>query len=161
MALTCTYTTMLEKDLDQVLLIEQSVFKHPWSKDFFRLLIADINNYVITLKLGKAVIGYGGYHLLKAKNNFLFPNSDYNKIVHLINIAVTPCEQNRGYGTFLLNTLVNHARTSRGEYCYLEVRPSNEKALHFYRKSGFSIIGIIENYYPQERENALVMGKKL
>jgi ribosomal-protein-alanine acetyltransferase len=152
---------MLEKDLDQVLGIERSVFMHPWSGDFFRLLIADINNYVITLKLGNDVIGYGGYHLLKAQNNFLFPNNEYNKIVHLINIAVTPCEQNRGYGTFLLNTLFNHARASRGEYCYLETRPSNEKALYFYRKSGFSIIGIIENYYPQERENALVMGKKL
>jgi ribosomal-protein-alanine N-acetyltransferase len=152
---------MLEKDLNEVLAIERIVFKHPWTKDFFRLLISDINNYVITLREGKSIIGYGGYHLLKSKSNFLFPNKEYSRIVHLINIAIQPTNQNLGYGTYLLNTLLNHARANRGEYCYLEVRPSNEKALHFYRKSGFSIIGIIENYYPQERENALVMGKKL
>jgi len=161
MAIACSYTHMLEKDLDQVLAIERAVFRHPWSKDFFRLLIADMNNYMVTLKLGKPVIGYGGYHLLKSKKYFLFPGREYEKLVHLINIAIAPKEQDQGYGSFLLNTLMSHARSVTGEYCYLEVRPSNEKALHFYRKSGFSIIGIIENYYPQERENAFVMGKKL
>jgi ribosomal-protein-alanine N-acetyltransferase len=161
MAIACIYNHMLEKDLDQVLAIERAVFRHPWSKDFFRLLIADMNNYMITLKLGKSVIGYGGYHLLKSKKSFLFPGREYEKLVHLINIAIAPNEQDQGYGTFLLNTLMGHARSGMGEYCYLEVRPSNERALHFYRKSGFAIIGIIENYYPQERENAFVMGKKL
>ena len=149
MALTCTCSLMLEKDLDRVL------------RDFFRLLIADMNNYVITLKHGPVLIGYGGYHLLKSRNNFLFPGRRYDRIVHLINIAVAPEEQDRGYGSFLFNTLLGHARAGNGQYCYLEARPSNEKALHFYRKFGFSIIGIIQNYYPHEKENALVMGNKL
>jgi ribosomal-protein-alanine N-acetyltransferase len=152
---------MIEKDLDELLMIEQEVFKHPWSKDFFRLIISDFNNYVIKLRQKKTIIGYGGYHLLKNSSNFLFPQKKCNRIIHLINLAIIPYAQHKGYGTFLLNTLLSKARLQKGEYCYLEVRPSNSKALTFYNNSHFSIIGIIENYYPQEKEDALVMGKEL
>lgn len=152
---------MVEIDLDEVISIEREAFRHPWTKDYFRLILSDINNYVITLKQGKTIIGYGGYHLLKNKSNFLFTKKTYTRLIHLINIAISPPFQNRGFGTFLLNTLINNARTRRTEYCYLEVRPSNTKAFLFYKKFGFSVIGIIENYYPQESENAIVMGKVL
>lgn len=157
----CSYSLMLEKDLDEVLIIERAVFKHPWTKDFFRLIISEINNYVITLRQRNTIIGYGGYHLLKKSSDFLFPHKKYNQVIHLINIAIMPYVQNRGCGTLLLNILLNNARSKHCDYCYLEVRPTNSKALAFYKNTCFSIIGIIENYYPQDKENALVMGKEL
>lgn len=157
----CSYTPMIEEDLDEIISIERNIFIHPWSKDFFRLIISDINNYVITLKQGCSTIGYGGYHLLRKNSNFLLPDKSYHQLIHLINIAIKPSLQNRGYGTFLMNTLLNNARSKHSDYCYLEVRPSNSKALSFYKHTGFSIIGIIENYYPQESENAFVMGREL
>lgn len=157
----CKYSIMTERDLKEVLTIERVVFKHPWSKDFFRLIISDINNYVVTLSLDNLIIGYGGYHLLKHKANFLSVNKNYTSFIHLINIAVKPYFQKKGFGTYLMNILLNNARMKNAEYCYLEVRPSNNRAITFYSKLGFNIIGIIENYYPQENENALVMGKEL
>ena len=157
----CYCTLMTEKDIDPVLAIEKMVFPHPWSREFFRLIVADINNYMLTLRNDNAIIGYGGYHLLKHRINFLSTRNKYARIVHLINTAITPSEQRRGFGTFLMNTLMGKARLNEAEYCYLEVRPNNEKAFSFYRKWGFSVIGIIENYYPIEGENALVMGTEL
>jgi len=161
MKIGCSCETMKESDLDEVHRIERGVFKHPWSKDFFRLIMADINNYVITLKKEGAIAGYGGYHFLSKQTDFLFAAKKYDRVVHLINIAIRPGLQSRGLGTFLLATLFDDARTRNGDYCYLEVRPSNAKAITFYRKAGFSITGIIEDYYPQEAENALVMGREL
>jgi ribosomal-protein-alanine N-acetyltransferase len=152
---------MIEKDLDKVIEIEKNVFRRPWTKNFFRLIISDINNYVLTLKKGNVLIGYGGYHSLNSEANFLFRNNEYTKVIHLINIAIGPCFQHKGYGTFLMNRLLNSARARDRDYCYLEARGSNLKALSFYKKFGFSIIGIIENYYPQDREDALVLGKNL
>jgi ribosomal-protein-alanine N-acetyltransferase len=152
---------MIEKDLDEIVKIEISVFPHPWTKDFFRLIISDFNNCVLTLRRGDAIVGYGGYHFLKKDSSFLFRDRRHKKIIHLINIAIKPQEQKRGYGTFLMNTLLSKARSQNGEYCYLEVRPSNEKALTFYNRCGFSIIGIIDNYYPREKEDAIVMGKQI
>jgi len=157
----CSYTQMTEKDLDEIENIERSVFLHPWTKDFFRLIISDFNNCVLTLRREGLIIGYGGYHLLKKDSSFLFRDRRHKKIIHLINIAIKPQEQNHGYGTFLMNTLLSKARAQNREYCYLEVRPSNEKALIFYNRCGFSIIGIIDNYYFREKEDAIVLGKQL
>jgi ribosomal-protein-alanine N-acetyltransferase len=151
---------MREDDIDDVLAIENKVFKHPWSREFFHLIINDTKNYVITLRNEREIIGYGGFHLINKKIGFLCTEKEYNKIIHLINIAITPRKQRRGFGTFLMNTLLGRAYASDAEYCYLEVRPSNEKAFSFYRKCGFSVIGIIDNYYPDEKEHALVMGRE-
>lgn len=157
----CIYSPMTDKNIDSVMFIEKAVFRHPWTRDFFRLIISDKKNYVITIRYGKEIIGYGGYHLIKDKVNFLNTKKDYRGIIHLINIAIHPDYQHRGFGTTLLKTLLKNAVSQNAEYCYLEVRPSNTKAIAFYRKFGFSVIGIIENYYPQENENALVMGLEL
>jgi ribosomal-protein-alanine N-acetyltransferase len=152
---------MTHRDIDGVLSIEQTVFRHPWSRDFFQLILSDMNNYLVTLKNESGIIGYGGYHLLRRGANFLAAEIDYRRVIHLINIAIVPPMQRMGLGTYLLNTLMSNARGDTAEYCYLEVRPSNERAYGFYLKRGFRMIGIIENYYPQESENALVMGRKL
>jgi ribosomal-protein-alanine N-acetyltransferase len=152
---------MREADLDEVLHIERAVFKHPWTKDFFRLIMSDANNYVITLRRDDSIIGYGGYHFLSRETDFRLTREKYDRVVHLINIAIRSDQQSRGFGTYLLSTLIDHARTRNGNYCYLEVRPSNSRAITFYRKLGFSLIGLVEDYYPQESENALVMGMKL
>ena len=159
--LNCSPSIMVENDLDEVVKIEKYVFKRPWTKNFFRLIISDMNNYVLSLKKGNNLIGYGGYHSLNKDTNFLFKNNEYTRIIHLINIAICPGFQNKGYGTFLMNMLLNGARAKHRDYCYLEARGSNTKALSFYKKFGFSIIGIIENYYPMEQEDALVLGKNL
>lgn len=157
----CYCTIMTEKDIDTVLSIEERVFKHPWSREFFHLIASDMNNCMLTLKTDAGIIGYGGYHLLKNRTSFLSTRHQYDCMIHLINIAIAPQKQHCGFGTFLMNTLIRKSLASKAEYCYLEVRPTNENAFSFYRKWGFSIIGIIENYYPQECENALVMGMEL
>jgi ribosomal-protein-alanine N-acetyltransferase len=156
-----SYAVMTEWDLDTVLQIEQALFPHPWSRDFFKLIITDFNNYVITLRKNQTIIGYGGYHLLKNEKNIITPEKDYRRVIHLINIAVTPPFQRRGFGSFLMRTLLRDARSKRAEYCYLEVRPSNTVAYSFYHTFGFGVIGIIESYYPREQEDALVMGLDL
>lgn len=157
----CSYSAMAEKDLDEVLSIEREVFRHPWSREFFRLIISDSNNRVITMHRDDIVVGYGGYHLLKKGTPFLFSGSRLMRTIHLINIAVSFPFQNHGFGTMLLDFLLDNAKRGNAKYCYLEVRPSNLRAFQFYQHRGFSVIGFIENYYPQEKESAIVMGTEL
>jgi len=157
--LACSHMT--ERDIERVLKIERCVFPHPWSRNFFKLILSDMSNYVMILRNDGEIIGYGGYHLLENRVQFLTPCGDHRRIIHLISIAIAPGAQHRGFGTFLMNSLLCSARLRSADYCYLEVRPSNQKAFSFYRKCGFSVIGIVDNYYPQEKENALVMGSRL
>jgi ribosomal-protein-alanine N-acetyltransferase len=46
---------------------------------------------------------------------------------------------------------------------FLEVRPSNERAVELYRHFGFQQIGLRSGYYPAEvgREDGLVFDKEL
>ena len=106
---------MGEKDLDEVISIERKVFRHPWSKDFFRLIISDCSNWVITLRLDDLLVGYGGYHLLQKGTTFLLSETGRQKTIHLINIAVSPTFQNHGFGTTLLDLLFDNAKNELGD----------------------------------------------
>jgi len=154
------YAKMEESDLEEVILIEQGVFRNPWSEEFFRLILSDRSNWIITLRSERTLLGYGGYHLLKKRPSFLPPAASACGTIHLINIAITPSFQHQGFGTRLIELLFSNAKRN-AEYCYLEVRPSNTKAFKFYQHSGFSVIGLIENYYPREKEDAVVMGRTI
>jgi len=152
---------MTEDDLGEVLFIERSVFKRPWTWEFFKLVISDIRNYVVTIRNENDLLGYGGYHLLRDNPGFLRTREHYHTIAHLISIAEAPRFQHRGYGRILMNVLMKDAMLKQAGYCYLEVRPSNTNAFSFYKRQCFSIIGIIDNYYAQEHEDAYVLGREL
>ena len=59
--------------------------------------------------------------------------------------------------------LLDLARWHRAERVYLEVRPSNPKAIALYHDLGFNEIGRRPQYYPADkgREDALVMAIEL
>lgn len=74
---------------------------------------------------------------------------------HVMGIAVLPSAQGRGCGRLLL-TAVCHAAAEAGAPMTLEVRPSNEVALHLYRSLGFVEAGRRRGYYP-DGEDALIL----
>ena len=76
----------------------------------------------------------------------------------LLNIAVQPVCQGRGYGAVLLEQSLGLIRVS-ASCCFLEVRESNETAIRLYQHAGFKQVGERRDYYPatQGREHARVM----
>ena len=57
------------------------------------------------------------------------------------------------------NGLIDTARHHATDVLYLEVRPSNTRAVHLYQRIGFEGIALRRDYYPADhgREDALVM----
>lgn len=78
---------------------------------------------------------------------------------HVLNLAVHPHWHNRGLGRSLLSRALDRAEELGAESVFLEVRPSNEPAVHLYRSLGFRRVGRRRDYYPceQGREDAFVM----
>ncbi|OOF56978.1 ribosomal protein S18-alanine N-acetyltransferase [Rodentibacter myodis] len=77
----------------------------------------------------------------------------------LFNIAVDPHYQGKGFGTYLLNGLMEKLREKNIQTLWLEVREANP-ARKLYEKLGFNEVDIRKNYYPLsngKRENAIVM----
>ena len=77
----------------------------------------------------------------------------------LLEIAVQPAMQGRGYGKALLAQAIALARRSGAVRMFLEVRESNARARKMYTSFGFEETGRRKNYYPTEngREDAILM----
>ncbi|QNA91032.1 ribosomal protein S18-alanine N-acetyltransferase [Massilia sp. Dwa41.01b] len=134
-------------DVDEVHALECSVFPHPWSRaNFADSLDAGYDAWLLRDAEGKLA----GYFLL------MYALDE----AHLLDVAVAGERHGTGLGRYLLETLCARAREMGAESVLLEVRPTNERALHVYRRFGFDEIGRRKGYYPAhegKREDAIVM----
>ena len=140
---------MQQEDLEQVVAIERQAYSHPWSEGIFRdCLRAGYNCW--SLEQAGEVIGYG---ILSAAADE----------AHVLNVCVLPEAQGAGHGTRLMKRLIDLARWHRVERIFLEVRPSNVRAITLYQRLGFTEIGRRPGYYPSARgrEDALVLALSL
>ncbi len=140
---------MNERDLDTVVALEASVQAFPWTHGHFAdSLKAGYSVWVC--RLGGDLVGF----------SIVMSVIDE---AHLLNIAVSPRYQGQGYGARLLRRLMENAAAHGAVKLFLEVRPSNGKAVALYRHFGFREIGRRKNYYPalDGREDALIFDKEL
>lgn len=150
---------MRADDLPQVLKIENEVYPHPWSHGNFidalatgydgrvaRAVTADAAQETMQ-DLPQALIGY--FVVMRVMDE-----------AHLLNISVHRDWQRQGVGSLLLEQVMTLARQQAMASLLLEVRPSNQRAIALYRRTGFAPIGVRKNYYPatdHAREDAIVM----
>lgn len=140
---------MRESDLDVVVAIEKRAYEFPWSPGIFRdCLSAGYGCWV--LEAGGEVLGYGVLSVAAGE-------------AHLLNLCVLPERQGEGHGQRLLQRLMDLARRHRAGRIFLEVRPSNPRALALYHAAGFNEIGLRPHYYPARRgrEDAIVLALEL
>ncbi len=140
---------MREDDVDAVMAIEVRAYPFPWTAGIFRdCLRAAYPSWLLVR--GEVIIGYGIISIAAGEG-------------HILNICIDPLEHGRGYGRRLLRSLVQVARMHRAERIFLEVRPSNPRAIGLYFAEGFNEIGRRPRYYPANmgREDAIVMAMEL
>jgi len=79
---------------------------------------------------------------------------------HLLNISIKKSMQKKGYGSHLLKEVIRQANLAHAKTIYLEVRASNQTAIHLYDKHGFNEMSIRKDYYraKEGREDAVLMG---
>ncbi|MDO5738237.1 MAG: ribosomal protein S18-alanine N-acetyltransferase [Eubacteriales bacterium] len=137
-------------DLSAIVALEQSSFTVPWSKKSIRY---ELEHNTLA-------------HLFVAEDKYfeLQAYAGYHEIVdecEITNICVAKSSRKIGLGTLLLETLLTDARHRGLRRASLEVRPSNHAALALYRKFGFCLVGVRKNYYPDNREDALILATDL
>ena len=159
-----SFLPMTAADLDSVLAIEAVSHIHPWTKgNFSDSLSAGHWAYCVRPHLADAVKGsYLDPEILWAYC-ILFPAEDE---LHLLNITVSPKLRRLGIGVKMMNAIEGVAAQQNMPRIILEVRPSNEAALHLYQSLGYEQIGLRKNYYPVDavnglREDALVLAKSI
>lgn len=140
---------MGEQDLNDVAALEAALQAFPWSRGNFADSLA-AGHSVWIMRLGGELVG------------FLVAMSVIDE-AHLLNIGVARRFQGQGYGARLLRQAMESARLGGATRFFLEVRPSNDKAVELYRHFGFRQIGQRKGYYPAAvgREDALVFHREL
>ncbi|MFN7552899.1 MAG: ribosomal protein S18-alanine N-acetyltransferase [Pseudomonadota bacterium] len=140
---------MRPEDVAEVSRIESSAYEFPWTEGIFRdCLRAGYGCWV--LALDAEIAGYGVLSVAAGE-------------AHLLNVCVAPRLQGEGHGRRLMKRLIDLARWHQAQRIFLEVRPSNPRAIRLYHDLGFNEIGRRPNYYParQGREDALVLALEL
>ncbi len=131
--------------LDSVWAIEQLAHDYPWSEKMIRQAPAKIG-FNRGLLIDGVLVGY-------------FYAQHVAGEATLLNVAVDPKQQGKGYGGLLVEAFLEESEKLGGEEAWLEVRESNHAAYHLYEKLGFNEINRRTNYYPAKNghEDALVM----
>jgi len=143
------FRRMQADDLDSVAALEALAYEFPWSRAIFSDCLRAAYECVVLVD-ADAIIGYGVLSTAAGE-------------AHVLNVCVEPSLHGRGHGRRIVRRLLDIARWHRAERVYLEVRPSNPRAIALYDSMGFNEFGRRPNYYPAKkgREDALVMAIEL
>ncbi|MBY6205916.1 ribosomal protein S18-alanine N-acetyltransferase [Halomonas denitrificans] len=140
---------MRRDDVRTVHEIEEASYPYPWTRGVF----SDCMRVGYCCRVAEVDRGIGGYMILSAAAGE----------AHLLNLCVAPSLRGTGLARSLLDTALVEARLLKAHRLFLEVRPSNRRAIELYRRNDFRVIGKRPGYYPADdgREDALVMVRHL
>jgi ribosomal-protein-alanine N-acetyltransferase len=141
--------TMRHDDVAQVADIERRSYEFPWGHGVFRdCLLAGY--HCIVIEREDRVVGYSILSIAAGE-------------AHILNLCVDPKFRQLGYGERLLEEILERAASAEVNDVFLEVRPSNSKAIALYNKKGFRQVASRPAYYQarEGREDAAVLAKRL
>ena len=138
---------MMEEHIDGVVAVEEATFSIPWTRADFEREVRENNMaiYFVAVEDGK-VVGYAGMWHVVVEG-------------HITNVGVLEETRGKGVGSMLMEKLIEVAEEKKMFGITLEVRMGNAPAQALYHKYGFKAEGIRKNYYPDTKEDAIIMWK--
>ncbi|XP_074592224.1 uncharacterized protein LOC141848011 [Curcuma longa] len=137
------------KDADSVVeeisRLERKIFpKHESLSKSFHDELRKKNSGLIYLKISKGkdeeIIGYAMYSWISSLS------------ASITKLAVKDNYRRQGHGELLLRAAIEKCRTRKIQRVCLHVDPARIPALLLYRKLGFQMDGLIQQYYSPERD---------
>jgi ribosomal-protein-alanine N-acetyltransferase len=136
-----------KSDLAQFFALDQQCLGGMWSLAGYEREWESPNGFLLGLRSPKMgslpLIGMGAFWQILEE-------------AHITLLAIDPQFRNQGLGKHLLNGLLHTARQQQLERATLEVRASNQSAIHLYQQFGFQVAGRRKKYYP-DQEDALIL----
>ena len=137
---------MRKSDLPAILAIEQESFPTPWTLGMFKRELESSHSHCLCARVDK-----NDQSIIAAYIIFWLVAGE----AHLHNLAVDKRYRNKGLAFMLMEMMKEIARRNEVAVQTLEVRESNAEAIKLYRKCGFVVKGLRQNYYTDTHENAL------
>ena len=135
---------MKTSDVPQVVAIEAASSATPWTRAMFMSELGRPGTIDLVAHRAGDVLGY-------------IMVSRYADVWHILNVVVREAHRDHGIGGRLLDDLFERASSKPHLGFTLEVRVSNARAIHLYRRKGFLDHGIRPGYYSDNGEDAMIM----
>ena len=135
---------MTTADMDEIMLIERSSYRFPWSQGFFLQELQVACARSILAEVDGKIVGYVLFWLLPGT-------------IDIHNLATHVEFRRRGIARLLLGQVLSRASAQSVSRVTLEVRKSNLPAQKLYESIGFSTTGVRKGYYCDDGEDALAM----
>lgn len=133
--------------VDQVCALEEEAFSMPWHRDSFLKMIEDKDALYLVALHRDEVIACCGLRNIVGEGE-------------ITNVVTKRGFRGQGIAGSLLTRLMKEGEQMGVEAFTLEVRKSNEPAIHLYERLGFETEGIRKNFYEKPTEDALIMWKR-
>lgn len=135
---------MTPEDVEKVHQVEEACFSVPWSMENFQNIFRFGENYYLTAWDGEEIVGFIGLMAVMGEGD-------------ITNVAVLPTHRKQGIGDRLVASVIALAKEKEISKIMLEVRASNEAAIHLYEKYGFEFLCVRKEYYQKPTEDANIM----
>jgi ribosomal-protein-alanine N-acetyltransferase len=134
--------------VEAVVALERLCFSSPWTAEQFNLAFKQEVFHVFGLRTGGRLAAYVAFYHAADQ-------------MEILNLAVHPDLRRCGFAKRLLGLTLQIARKMGILTATLEVRQTNEAAQQLYKVFGFVQVGRRKEYYPDTREDALVLSLNL
>jgi len=144
------YVTKLEKyDISRVIELSHQLGLCIWSELSLQQELQNKDSIMLKLCKGESIIGFSAGRTVD------------DRVIELFNIGVEIDRQGNGSGQMLFDEFREECTKIGAEKILLEVRVSNARAIHFYRKNGFVRLGRRPRFYSDPVEDAFTMELRL
>lgn len=135
---------MTEADIPAAARLEQKYFSVPWTEAGLMESFARPEYLFLVAEEEGEVVGYAGLGQVLDEGD-------------VTNIVIDEAYRGMGLGQRLTEALLTEGKKRGIQAFTLEVRVSNEAAIHIYEKLGFVSAGVRKSFYEKPTEDALVM----
>lgn len=135
---------MTKEDIDAVHDLARAALPDFWPKYTYAQELENELAYLFVLTYADVILGFSHFWIT-------FDSAT------IVKLAIHPAAQGQGFGSLLLEDLITRASINEEVRAItLEVRTSNDKAIHLYLKHGFNVVTEKKGYY-DDGEDALYM----
>ncbi len=146
---------LAEDDIEEVLKIQKESGLSTWSKaDYEQEIQRQDSVSKVAVSENGEISGFALVRLLAGINKTF-------ETAEICNIAVRKDFQEKGIGQKIFDGILKELKLNQISEIWLEVRCSNNKAVNFYRKNGFSKRSVRKDYYDNPSEDALIFCRAL
>ncbi len=118
----------------EVLEIEQESFEFPWEKDDFVSILSKPGNLGRIAKYEKKIVGFLAFRLER-------------NCIHILNFAVRSDFRRQGFGTQLLDDMLEHRVNQRRDHISLVIHEENKPGWDFLVANKYRAATLLRNYW--------------